>query len=101
MASNLEQCCEGCGQPGYLSHSHLISQSICWRKKVQHLIPKRENVRYHCINGGNLGKPCHEIWEGNDPALREKMFDYEENKEFVITQLGEQFWANNFEDNDE
>jgi hypothetical protein len=48
-----------------------------------------------------LGKPCHEIWEGNDPALREKMFDYEENKEFVITQLGEQFWANNFEDNDE
>jgi hypothetical protein len=69
---------------------------MCWRKKVPHLIIMRENVRYHCVLGGNLGKPCHDIWEGNDVELREQMNDYEENKEFIIKEMGLSFWEENY-----
>jgi hypothetical protein len=96
MADNLEQKCEGCGQPSNLSHSHLISKSICKRKGLYDLIYDRKNIRYHCILGGNLGKPCHNIWEGNDPVLRSKMMDYQENSEFIIEEMGLIFWQNNY-----
>ena len=70
--------CVGCGKTGALSHSHLIPRS-----RRPDLVLSKNNIVFHCMDGKDGRKGCHQLWEGGTHD-KQKLLSYHSHMEYIL-----------------